>query len=75
VRAQQPYPPYTGEGATCPKCGNDGVSSRYQPGGQFISGTGSGFLVRGYDTPDWIARICDRCEYSWPESCVDREVP
>jgi hypothetical protein len=71
-RARPSYPPYTGEDATCPKCGNEEVSTCYQPYGQFRgSATEGGFLVSGYEPTDWLARVCDRCDHAWPEACID----
>lgn len=65
--SDQPYPPFSGDDATCPKCGG-GMDVRYQTAGtKFIDGLG-GVLGRG---PEWLLRECTECGYLWPEMCRD----
>lgn len=62
-----PYPPYSGDDATCPKCGGD-MDRSYQPTGTVFRSQG----VMMYGTgPEWMLRECFACDYQWPEMCAD----
>lgn len=65
--SDQPYPPFSGDDTTCPKCGG-GMDKRYMPAGtKFVAGV-SGVFGAG---PEWLLRECFDCYYQWPEMCAD----
>lgn len=61
------YPPFSGEGATCPKCGGS-MGTRYQRAGTvFVSQD----LMRCGGGTDWLLRECLECDFRQPEMCRD----
>jgi hypothetical protein len=65
--AERPYPPYSGDDTTCPKCGGS-VGQSYQPAGTRWGGQG---YMRYGQGPEWLLRECLMCDYQWPEMCAD----
>lgn len=62
-----PYPPYSGDDATCPKCGGE-MDKSYQSAGTIHVRGNMMRLGRG---PEWLLRECFDCGYAWPEMCAD----
>lgn len=62
-----PYPPFSGDDTTCPKCG-DSMSSRYQTAGTVFVPPD---MMRFAEGPEWLLRQCNGCDYQWPEMCRD----
>ncbi|MEV7805029.1 hypothetical protein AB0O28_18970 [Microbispora sp. NPDC088329] len=58
-------PPYSGEDVTCPKCGNEGASTRFLPYGTCAHGTET--LVTGWEPNERLHRECTRCGHAWDE--------
>lgn len=56
-------PPYTGEHATCRKCGSKAVETKFTRRTQSPYGVGP----MGYP-PEWLARRCTVCQATWDES-------
>lgn len=66
----QPYPPFSGDDVTCPKCGGM-VGKSYQPAGTFCPPGSS--IPRLGNGPEWLRRRCEDCCYAWPEMCADAD--
>jgi hypothetical protein len=56
-------PPYSGEHATCRKCGSKAVETKFTRRTQSPYGVGS----MGYP-PEWLARRCTVCQAAWDEA-------
>lgn len=65
--SERPYPPYSGDDTTCPKC-DGSVGQRYQPAGTVWRAQGVSMYGQG---PEWLLRECNDCDYQWPEMCAD----
>lgn len=67
-----PYPPFSGDDTSCPKCRGD-VGSTYQQEGTVLHGFPGSYRliqdVRG--APEWLLRVCRECDYGWAEACAD----
>ncbi len=55
------------EGATCPKCGHDDISTRYCKDRRPVE------LCWPYVTGEHLHRTCKRCGFEWLEGCLDAE--
>ena len=56
-------PPFSGDVATCPKCGLRGeTSARYFPSGLVLG------VQRVHADGEHLARECKRCGYGWDEA-------
>lgn len=64
-----PYPPFSGDGAICPKC-RGGMDKRYQSAGTIPVGSRLD-MVRCAPGPEWMLRECIDCDYRWAEMCAD----
>ncbi|WP_413808171.1 hypothetical protein [Streptomyces sp. OE57] len=75
--SQRPeLPPYTGDTASCEKCGHDLISTEYRrPHSGHVMIEINGALVRG-PLPERHLRECDRCRYQWHEAVgAEPELP
>ncbi len=66
-------PPFSGGTASCAKCGGVDVEARYQPPGTvFVSADSGGgcTVAMTPSAPEWVARECRNCGYTWPERCL-----
>lgn len=68
-------PPYSGEHATCPKCGVKAVETRLRGPGVAAYGMSSGsalteWMVRPGYPKEWLARRCANCQATWDEATV-----
>lgn len=61
--------PYTGPDVVCPKCGNQGASTRYLSYGN-CAHFGDENLIAGTHVNERLHRECDRCDHSWDEAIV-----
>lgn len=71
-------PPYSGEHATCRKCGSKAVETKFQGPGMVASGllgplTEAMMAPRGYP-PEWLARRCAVCRAEWDEATITEPV-
>jgi hypothetical protein len=55
-------PPFSGDDTKCPKCGNEGCSTRWVP---------PGFTGPGGTRGECLERQCGRCDYAWAEATVE----
>lgn len=61
-------PPYTGEHATCRKCGSKAVETKFTTrGGDSADRYG---IPRGGYPPEWLARRCAVCQATWDEAII-----
>ena len=65
-------PPYSGEHATCRKCGSRAVETKYTQRSQGMYGAPVGPM--GYPK-EWLARRCTVCQAKWDESTVPAAAP
>ncbi|MFC9287248.1 hypothetical protein [Streptomyces sp. NPDC057052] len=66
--AAESLPPFSGDDAACPKCGNQGASTRYRaakPRGLWEWNDTT--ILRG-PVPERLQRECDRCGFCWDEA-------
>lgn len=64
-----PYPPFSGDDTSCPKC-TDSMGKRWMPpSAQFVQGVGA--VLGGGPGHEWLLRECGGCGYQWPEMCAD----
>jgi hypothetical protein len=59
-----PLPPFSGDDARCPKCGNEGAYTEYKAKGE----PGHGRITLGSAGPERLERCCSRCDYRWDEA-------
>ncbi|MGW4422526.1 hypothetical protein [Streptosporangium sp. NPDC004631] len=65
-------PPFSGDEPTCPKCGNEGASTRYVAHGACVHDA-SGNLVMGFASNERLHRECFRCDYAWDEAVTESQ--
>ncbi|MEU8278213.1 hypothetical protein ACFYOK_37400 [Microbispora bryophytorum] len=69
-------PLYSGEDVTCPKCGNEGASTKFLSYGRCTHETET--IVIGWEPNERLHRECTRCGHAWDEQtreqmCADPE--
>lgn len=67
-------PTYTGEDATCAKCGNVGATTQFRAQGQCIHFPGRETTM-GYQPNERLHRQCNRCEHQWDEATLNPAMP
>lgn len=71
VTAKEPAsPPFSGDDATCQKCGQVGASTSYIQHGRCLH-DGS-HVTLGWDRNERLHRECRRCGYEWDEATVEK---
>lgn len=65
--------PAFNENATCPKCGFGVIRTYFGEAGNWRGNPRQG--QRRWYERDVLARICDRCHYSWDESPIAATAP
>lgn len=63
-------PPYSGEHATCRKCGSKAAETKFTTQAQQPFG-----IPRGGYPKEWLHRRCVVCSAEWDEACVAPEPP
>lgn len=63
-----PLHPHSGPDVACPKCGGDVGVTWHPPGTRPVGG---GVSIWSAGQPEWLARACRDCDYSWPERTAD----
>lgn len=62
-------PPYSGEHATCRKCGSKAVETKFTTKG--ADATGIYVIPRAGYPAEWLARHCAVCQATWDEATVE----
>lgn len=65
----EPLPPFSGDEATCVKCGQEGAATFYRAKGEPRPRT----LAFGGGPPERLERQCLRCDYVWDEAIAQPE--
>lgn len=61
-------PPFSGDDATCIKCGNEGAATQYLPHGRCLHGPTP--TIVGWHPNERLHRECLRCGHQWDEATI-----
>lgn len=65
-------PPYTGSEVRCPKCGQQGASTRFLAHGHCEHPSD---VIVGWQMNERLHRECDTCGYAWDEATAEQKTP